>query len=499
MTNFVSPRFWVLGVLLFAGLGIRLYDLTDPPLDFHSTRQMLSLSKARGMYYQTRTDVPAEQRAFAIRQWKSGASVEPTFFERVVAFTYQFTGEKTWVARIYSSLFWVIGAVFIFMLAREFTSINGAFGATAFFLFLPYAVYASRSFQPDPLMVTLVIIFWWAVFRWAKQPPSYKWAVIAGLFGGFAIFIKLSAAFFVIAGGLGAVLGREPLRELVRRPQAYVMSVLGIIPGAAYIVYGICFAGYLGQQFGGRFIPALFLDPSYYLGWMGMINLVMGGMPLLFGLLGFYFVRERSAFRFLLGLWAGYAFFGLYFNYHISTHDYYSLLLIPIVALSLGPLFDFLSSAVTKTTLYQRAKAIPILLIFMGLFLVIWNTRAVMKFDNYRQEPDRWIEISRLVGRDARLIALSQDYGMRLAYWAWRSTVVWPSSGDIYYHENRGADFEFEKSIEKLTSKKDYFLVTDFEELGRQPRLKEWLQSETCIAFSGDGFIIYDLKSDCVN
>jgi hypothetical protein len=80
-----------------------------------------------------------------------------------------------------------------------------------------------------------------------------------------------------------------------------------------------------------------------------------------------------------------------------------------------------------------------------------------------------------------------------------RSTAVWPSSGDIYYHENRGAEFEFDEMIEKLASKKDYFLVTDFEELDRQPVLKEWLQSEACMAFSGDGYTIYDLKSGCVN
>jgi hypothetical protein len=29
--------------LLLIGLGIRLYDLTDPPLDFHPTRQLEEL------------------------------------------------------------------------------------------------------------------------------------------------------------------------------------------------------------------------------------------------------------------------------------------------------------------------------------------------------------------------------------------------------------------------------------------------------------------------
>ncbi len=119
---FFSTRFSQIAALLLLltlGLGIRLYDLNDLPLDFHPTRQLLSALKARGMYYETLTDVPAEQRSFAIQQWKFRAAIEPEIVERMAAFTYQFTGEQLWVARIYSSLFWVIGAVFLFLLARR--------------------------------------------------------------------------------------------------------------------------------------------------------------------------------------------------------------------------------------------------------------------------------------------------------------------------------------------------------------------------------------------
>jgi 4-amino-4-deoxy-L-arabinose transferase-like glycosyltransferase len=220
-------------VILVLGFAIRLYDLTDLPLDFHPTRQLLSALKARGMYYQTLENVPDEQRDFAIQQWKTRASVEPALLERMVAFTYRFTGEQLWIARIYSSLFWVIGAVFLFLLAREFASVDGALAATAIYLILPYAVAASRSFQPDPLMVMLIIVFWWAVVMWSKDSASYKFAILAGLFGGFAIFVKFVAAFFVIAGGLGAVPGRGSVREMARRPQFYVMCILGILPSAA--------------------------------------------------------------------------------------------------------------------------------------------------------------------------------------------------------------------------------------------------------------------------
>ena len=46
-TRLISVGLVVL--LLVLGLAIRLYDLSDLPLDFHPTRQLLSHLKARGM------------------------------------------------------------------------------------------------------------------------------------------------------------------------------------------------------------------------------------------------------------------------------------------------------------------------------------------------------------------------------------------------------------------------------------------------------------------
>ncbi len=503
--SFFSSRFAqiaALVLLLGLGLAIRLYDLTDLPLDFHPTRQLLSALKARGMYYQTLTDIPADQREFAIQQWKVRAAIEPEIVERIVAFTYQFTGEQLWIARIYSSLFWVIGAVFLFLLASQFTSIDGALVTTAFYLFAPYAIIASRSFQPDPLMVMLIIIFWWAVYKWADQPTSYKWAIIAGLFGGFAIYIKFVAAFFVIGGGLGAILRRESVLETARRPQVYVMTALGILPGAAYVIYGVWVAGFLGQQFGGRFIPFLFLSPSYYLGWIGMLNLVVGGIALILGLLSLFFLEDEKR-RFLLGLWAGYALFGIYFNYHISSHDYYSLPLIPIVALSLAPLADFFFAQLTKLTSTLKppsfakhpfGTAAVITILLFGIFASLWDTRAEMKRVDYRPNAQMWAEISEKIG-DKNTAGLTQDYGSRLAYWGWKNLTAWPTYGDLVYHDDlRGAQIDFEKQFEDIALKKELFLVTDFDELNRQPLLKEKL-SDYSIFAENNGYIIFDLTS----
>src|SRR6185503_14902834 len=266
-------------VLLFAiALSIRLYDLTDLPLDFHPTRQLLSAIKARGLYYETQPDgIPTWKLETAIRQAKLKSDVEPVVFEHLVAFTYRFTGEQLWIARIYSSLFWLIGGFFLFMLAREFVSFEGALVSTTYYLIFPYAIIASRSFQPDPLMVMLTLSFWWMFTRWMRF-PLWMNAVLTGLLGGLAIFIKFSAVFFVIGGALGLALSRFSLRDLFRNGQVWVIAFLGALPAALYLIYGIFIRGDLASQFSGRFVPALLFNPFNYLQWEVKMSMAAGGI-----------------------------------------------------------------------------------------------------------------------------------------------------------------------------------------------------------------------------
>jgi hypothetical protein len=487
-----TSRIFALLAIFILGIGIRLYDLTDLPLDFHSTRQLLSALKARGMYYATLTnaEVDTEIRTFAIQQWNFRASVEPEFFEQVVAFTYRFTGEQVWIARIYSSIFWMIGAIFLFLLAKKLTNIDGAIASTAFYIFLPYAIIASRSFQPDPLMTMLVIIFLWAAVEWPEK-QTYQYAIIAGLFGGFAIFIKFVAAFFVISGGLGVVTSYKSIKEAIKNPQLYVMSILGIIPGAAYLIYGIFFTDYLSDQFSGRFISTLFLSPSYYVGWLNMLNLVIGGFVLMIALLGLFFYDDKNR-RFILTLWLGYLTFGFYFNFHISTHDYYSLPLIPIVALSIAPLASSIFSKLSEITNTKFLQTSAFCFLLFGLLATTWNTRNILNATNYRPEVRMWAEIAQIT-KGYNVAGLTQDYGARMAYWGWKHITALPSYGDVLYSIERGSKANFEEKFSNMIAKKDLLIITDFNDLNRQPFLKEQLKKYPIYA-EGDGYVIYDLQ-----
>lgn len=483
-------------VLIFgAALAIRLYDLTDLPLDFHPTRQLLSAIKARGLYYETQPDgVSTWKLETAIRMAKLKADVEPVVFEHLVAFTYRFTGEQLWIARIYSSLFWLIGGVFLFMLAREFVSFEGALVSTVYYLIFPYAIIGSRSFQPDPLMVMLTLSFWW-IFARGMRSPLWINALLAGLLGGLAIFIKFSAAFFVIGGALGLALSQFTLRDLLRNVQVWIIAILGALPALMYLVYGIFIRGDLASQFSGRFVPALLLSPYNYLQWETKANMAAGGIFIMLGLLGFFFIKDRHLRIFLYGLWGSYVLFGLFFDYHIATHDYYHLPFIAIVALSLAPLGDWFFARLTETAVQGWMKSAVYIILIYGLFSALWDVRNQMKAVDYRPEAAMWAQIGEQFDENARVIALTQDYGSRLQYWGWRTASTWPYVGDVGYANIRGGVFSFDDLFNKYSSKMRYFLVTDFDEFNRQPELQERLVGSYPVSFQGDGYLIFDLKN----
>ena len=494
-----AARVAALLLLFLTASAIRLYDLTDPPLDFHPTRQLLSAIKARALYFQTRPEgISQETLETGIRQAKLKAQVEPVILEHLVAYTYRFTGEQVWIARIYSSLFWLIGGVFLFLLVRDLLSFDAAFFSTAYYLLFPYAIVASRSFQPDPLMVMLIITFWWAFARWMDLGSSATsagvWtAVLAGLLGGAAILIKFSAAFFVIGAALGLALSQWTWRELSRSRQVWLMAILGALPGLIYLIYGIFIEGGLEGQFRGRFVPALLFNPFNYLQWMVKADMAAGGLFIMLALLGFFLTSDTRLRSLLFGLWGTYILYSLFFNYHAATHDYYQLPFIPIIALALAPLGGWFFTRLSESTEQGNQRTAVYLILVLGLVMVVWNVRNQMKAVDYRPQASMWTQIGEIL-QDKSVIALIQDYGSGLEYWGLRTVPTWPYTGDPVYARIRGNEALFDELFTDYSSRKDYFLVTDFDEFNRQTRLRERLEKYP-VYMEGNGFLIFDLRN----
>ena len=105
-----------------------------------------------------------------------------------------------------------------------------------------------------------------------------------------------------------------------------------------------------------------------------------------------------------------------------------------------------------------------------------------------------WAEIGNVLDHGPNVVALTQDYGSRLAYWGWQNSIIWPSTGDAEYRDARGGQIDFKELFSKLTLGNTYFLVTDFDELARQPALAQRLSGYAVFA-SGEGYVIYDLEA----
>jgi 4-amino-4-deoxy-L-arabinose transferase-like glycosyltransferase len=312
-----------------------MINLTNPPLDFNPTRQLFSALKARGIYYQYVTNVSETQRQQAIALGDTGI-VEPPVLENLVAQTYRLTGEHLWIARIYSSLFWVLGGLALFLLVQELAlSSAAALIATLFYLFVPFGVLASRAFMPDPLMVSLICFSLWALFRW-QNTLRWKWAITFGILAGISLFVKNLSVFVILGGFAGVVLLGRGFKHAFRDPQVWAMAILLALPPLIYAAYGMLKLN-AGSQFALRFFPKMWVDPAFYFRWAYTVNWNVGLVSTLFAVLSVFLADPKRERPLLIGMWVGYILFGFTFSYHFYTHDYYQLSLIPVVAISMGP------------------------------------------------------------------------------------------------------------------------------------------------------------------
>ncbi|MBE0409926.1 MAG: glycosyltransferase family 39 protein [Anaerolineales bacterium] len=480
-------------VFLLLGLGIRLYDLTDPPLDFHPTRQLLGALISRGMYYQMLPEADPTTRALALEFSASIEEYEPPILNRIVAVTYLLMGsEQLWVARIYSSLFWLIGGVALFALASRTVTPRSALFVLGYYLFLPFAVEASRSFQVDPMMVMFILITAFTFYRWMEE-ASWKWAVIAGLLAGITILVKVTAGFPVIAMAVAAILKRYGFRESFRQLQVWAIAVLAAIPASLYYLISLSGRSSSYFEFWTLSMWHLVLDASFFVRWMSFIHRFLDLSIVFIGLAGLL-IAPKLARPLVLGLWVGYVIYGTFFPFQIHTHDYYHLMLVAIIPLSAAPIVElFLARLSQQNRLWKT--------LFLGIAIVavaypIWVTRSNLLVRDFRHEPPIWEEIGQILPHDGNTIALTHDYGYRLMYYGWRKVSrLWPVGADLDVAEIRGSGSIDRDYFEDRTQDVRYFLVTLGGELERQAWLKNVLYGNYTILAEGDGYIIFDLES----
>ncbi len=475
-------------LLLILGAALRFINLTVPPLDFHPVRQFRNLIVARSIYYQLLPNPDPQKLALAKAFYNAVGQYEPPITESITAWTYTWTGgENIAVPRVYETLFWLLAGLALFDLARRIASPTSALIALAYYLVLPFAVQASRSFQPDPLMTSAFIVGIYFLYRWTEE-QKWKWVIFAALFIGFAVLVKIVIVFFVIGAAIAAVLSALGLR-FWKSLQVWVMMALMTIP--AFIYYILGHPGRSDEYFFAWTIDLIKLitTTSFYAHWLGFVGSLFGLTILFLSIAGVFLAPPRLRWM-LIGIWIGYICYGLTLPYQMYTHSYYHIQLIPVVALGLAPIIEAVSVRVSSETRWLKAALIAIVVFVIGYQAWIARSDLVAQADDYRREPAYWENIEKTIPANANLIGLTQDYGYRLMYYGWRKITLWPYVNGLT--AVKGTSVNAQAKFSELVAGRDYFLVSASNQLDAQPELKKILDGYT-VAAQGDGFALYDL------
>jgi 4-amino-4-deoxy-L-arabinose transferase-like glycosyltransferase len=483
----------LLALVILMGFGIRIFDLTDPPLDFHPTRQLRSAILARSFYYQLNPSADPVMREKAVNMGNSLETYEPPILEALVAGVYLAAGQEIWwVSRILNALFWCIGGLALFWISRRYTGYFASLIGLAFYLYLPFSIIASRSFQPDPWMVMWLLLAMASLLRW-MDTGRWRDAIIAGLLTGMTVLVKMTTVFPLVLIWAAVILTQIGSLIRFKDIKFYVAVALAAIPSVLFYIINLGSRSSNFFSFWTVALSHLILESNFYADWLVMLHNQFALSNILLSVLGIA-LAKREFKALLAGGWIGYFIYGLFFPYQMVTHEYYHLMVIPLVSLSLTPVAEAMVTGLKIQHWFWRTVAAGALVAASGYCLYV--SRSVLIARSYANEPLAWQKIGQAIPADGKLIALTSEYGNRLMYYGWRGIAgYWPDSGDLKLFSLAGSSpMEFESYFREKTTGMDYFLVTMFSEFDAQPDLKNELTTKYPVLSEGDGYTLFDLR-----
>jgi hypothetical protein len=327
--------------------------------------------------------------------------------------------------------------------------------------------------------------------RWNER-GGYRWAVLAGILAGLAIYIKSVSVFVMGPAFIVLVVVPGGFRRL-RSPEVWWMAALSVLPYAIYHINGVYIQGYLADQFSGRFFPEMWTDPAFYLRWLSNLGRVMAFEYVLASAVGIFLIKRLAHRLMLAALWLGYIVYGMVFSHHISTHDYYHLLLFPAIALGLAGVGEAVFTQMTVSPRLARIVASAALI--AAAAVSIYAARTTLKRFDAQAQADTWQEIGEQLGESASVAALVDDYGVGLKYWGWINPVIWPTSEDMVYRQSIGQPVDFPGLFADLAAERQFFVIEDLADLEQQPELKAYLISHYPVFRETPEYLIFDLRS----
>jgi 4-amino-4-deoxy-L-arabinose transferase-like glycosyltransferase len=471
---------------------IRLDGITTPSVE---SRELHNALIARQLYYGDGAGLPAWQQQVLRELGEVVRPIEPPVLDLVAAAGFRLAGgEELWIPRLVSSALWVLGGVFLYLIAVRLAPRPGALVALALYLLWPYGAFISRLYMPDAMMIALLLAGALTVIRYWEQPSARR-LFAAGIVSGAATAAKPGVAIiFLLALFVALAVSRRALVETVTRVRLVLFAVLAALPAGVYYIYGAYLRDFLSGQSEGRIDPSLMATKWFWRGWWEMISIALpfpqpqaglAFVPLAAGLAGVLVARAGLPRATLIGLAVGYLAFAFTFTSHVASHPYYSLPLIPILALSIGTLAGFLVERLER----RRAARVTLLaFLAVAVGVAAYKAHAVVTPPAPAHKIAEYQRIGNITGHTTRALYVDLRLRSPISYWGWMVGRYWypptpsqdlPLSGDLFPSWVAAADVSF--------------LVVDLAELSTEPRLRAFTRDLPVVARTSD-YAIFDVR-----
>jgi hypothetical protein len=463
---------WLLLIILIAFV-VRLYRLNNPIADWHSWRQADTASVTREYVkhgidllrptYHDLSNIPSNKDNPQGYRMVEFPIVNATVAEVVIL-----TGaDLILTSRLVSIGFSLIALISLFFLVRELSGKRVAYLTALCFALLPYSVYYSRTILPEPIMLgsycaSLLGFYWWL------KRGDYRWAAVSWVSLVMALLMKPFVAFLLPIYAVMAV--QKYGWNVWKRGELWVYGVTSVLPLYFWREWikqfpeGIPASDWLFNSNGIRLRPAWFR----WLGWERLTKLMLGYVGVI--ALPFNLMRIKLDLWVYGSWWLGVGLYLIVIATGNVQHDYYQVITVPIVCISLARglsvLYDRLKSKLPTTI----ALGIPSLLLVVTLALAWQQVKGYFNINHWEyiragQAADR------LLPQDAKVIA--------------------PALGDtqFLYQTNRQGwpmGFDIEDKIAKGAT--HYLTTNDDDEARRLQKTYRTLEK-------GDDYLLLDLQS----
>ena len=515
-------RWLVICVLFFAAVSIRMYHIDSSATEWYPERQYYSAWGARCMYYSSLDSIP-DWRKDVIEAYprmvdyadNSGMMAPLPTIEGIARLLYSLAGgEYMWLPRAFSALAWVLGGVFLYLLAKRLMSKEAALLATGFYLLLPAGITGGRSFQVEPLMVAAMICSVYAIFLHHEKPTARR-VLVAASVAAVAVLTRPLCAFMIFGAFVALSLKRRGLRRAMRDPHSWLFASIAVLPTAILILYDRLFPFSSSMTYfeGSTVQPHLLLHWDYYFQWAyyflsvigswgisGAVQILAGLVTLGAAVVGATILRKKDARPLVIGLSCGFVAFGIVFTYLISNHHYHQLQMVPVIALCLGPIaVRILTWVYALVADLIGPKWVSRVAVGGILFVLVIPMVGVVADDAMRSAElgrERGVEaqtIGELVEHSTDVVVISHWRGYDLTYhgWFFGHWLLWETPA------LQGADVvHMESFFDSLCEgwQPTYLVITDLEELDRHSVLRQFLFATYPTVAQADAYLILNLQ-----